>query len=74
MRVLPALLVMVVWSCVIYYIVSLIGPAKPTMGFGTVLWGLLAAVLLLIGIIGNVWIFFAIVKERFWSWWEGKDS
>ena len=77
MRILFALLAMMSWSLAVYFLMDFIGfpdAYQPTRDLGTVLWGLLAAVILLVGVVGNVWIFLAIVKEHFWMWGENKDD
>ena len=61
---------MAVWSVAIYTIMSFIGFQDH---LHDIVWSLFAAVALLIGLIGNVWIFFLIVRETPWQWVQ-KDS
>ena len=72
MRSLIAVVVMVVWSALIALVMYWIGFSQH---MHDPLWSVGAAVALLIGLIGNVWIFFLIVKEEPWAWFKsGGDS
>ena len=65
MKLLIALALMVVWSLFIYFAMSM----APFMDhLHDPLWSLGAAVALLIGLVGNVWIFFLVMKEDPWLW------
>ena len=65
MKLLITLALMVVWSLFIGYIINMAGF---TGHLHDPLWSLGAAVLLLVGLVGNVWIFFLVMKERPWLW------
>lgn len=62
---------MVAWSAAIAAVMHLAGFAGHYHDW---LWSLGAAVVLLIGLVGNVWIFFAIVKEQPWEWFKGESE
>ena len=70
MKHLTALTAMVIWSVGIWGITELIG--FKTMMHDP-LWSLGAAVVLLIGLVGNVWIYFLIMKEQPWQWLKDKS-
>ena len=65
MKLFICLLIMVGWS-------ALVAAAMYLIGFQNhlhdVLWSLGAAIALLIGLVGNVWIFFLVMKEKPWQW------
>lgn len=71
MKTLTALAAMAVWSFAIWAIIELVGFQDMTHN---PLWSLGAAVLLLIGLVGNVWIYFLIVKETPWQWLKDQDQ
>ena len=71
MKNLVALSAMVIWSAAIWAIMELIGFEGMSHDL---LWGLGAAVILLIGLIGNIWIFFLIMKESPWKWLKNEDQ
>lgn len=56
---------MAVWSALIAVVMHFIGFQNH---LHDVLWSLGAAVALLIGLVGNVWIFFLVMKEKPWQW------
>ena len=66
-----ALIVMVVWSVGIYLVMQQIGFSNHMHDW---LWSLGATVMLFIGIVGNVWIFFLIVKEAPWQWFHNDNK
>ena len=65
MRLLITLALMVVWSLFIFYVMNMVAFQDH---LHDPLWSLGAAVFLLIGLIGNVWIFFLVMKEHPWLW------
>ncbi|MBC6414380.1 MAG: hypothetical protein GDA45_05815 [Chromatiales bacterium] len=65
MKLFIALALMVVWSVFIFYVMNWI---PFTDHLHDPLWSLGAAVGLLIGLVGNVWIFFLVMKEDPWLW------
>lgn len=67
MRSLIAVLTMIAWSALIAWAMYMTGFSQH---LHDPLWSLGAAVALLIGLIGNVWIFFLIVKEEPWAWFK----
>lgn len=67
MNTLFAVLAMILWSIGIALAMHFIGFANY---MHDVWWSLGGAVVLLIGLIGNVWIFFLIAKETPWQWGE----
>ena len=71
MKTLTALAAMAVWSFIIWAVMELIGFSDM---MHDPLWSLGAAVLLLVGLIGNVWIFFLIMKEEPWQWLRNTDQ
>ena len=68
MRSYIAILAMIAWSAAVAAVMYAIGFADH---MHDLLWSLGAAVVLLIGLVGNVWIFLAIVKEQPWEWFKG---
>lgn len=75
-----AFLIMVVWSAFIYIVMNLVGftdhvgnlsAHESTLAYLGYNFG--AAVSLLIGLIGNVWIYFLIVGEQPWQWGDKKS-
>ena len=65
MKLLITIALMVVWSVCIAYAMNM---AAFSEHLHDPLWSLGAAVVLLIGLVGNVWIFFLMMKERPWLW------
>ena len=63
MKNLIAIAAMIVWSVAIWGVMELIGFSMHNV------WSSLGAgVMLLIGLVGNVWIYFLIMKEAPWQW------
>jgi len=71
MRYLIDALTMIAWSALVALAMYVIGFSQH---LHDPLWSLGAAVSLLIGLIGNVWIFFLIVKEEPWAWFKQGDN
>ena len=71
MKTLTALAAMAAWSFAIWAIMEFIGFSDM---MHDVLWSLGAAVLLLLGLVGNVWIFFLVMKETSWQWLKNQDQ
>ena len=71
MRSYIAILAMLVWSAGIAVVMHFL---DFTSHMHQVLWSLGAAIILLIGLVGNVWIFLAIVKEQPWEWFKGESK
>ncbi len=71
MKTLTAFAAMAVWSFAIWALMEFIG-FRDVMH--NVLWSLGAAVLLLIAVVGNIWIYFLIVKETPWQWLKDQDQ
>ena len=66
MKLLITIALMVVWSLFIAYAMNMAGFLEH---LHDPLWSLGAAIVLLIGLVGNVWIFFLMMKERPWLWY-----
>ena len=66
MKLLITIALMVVWSLSIAYVMNM---AAFPEHLHDPLWSLGAAIVLLIGLVGNVWIFFLMMKERPWLWY-----
>ena len=62
---------MAVWSLAIWAIIQFGGFSDM---LHDPLWSLGAAVLLLIGLVGNVWIYFLIRKEAPWKWLKDESQ
>lgn len=72
MRTLQALGVMALWTIAIIALLNFVGFPNH---YREPLWALGAAVILIVMIVGNFWIFFAIAKEEPWDWDKsGGDS
>ncbi len=71
MRTLQALAVMALWTIVIFTIINFVGFNEH---YREPLWALGAAVLFVIMLIGNFWIFFTIAKEEPWEWDKNKSG
>lgn len=68
MKNLIALAAMAVWSAVIWGIMELAGFEMHH------LWSSLgASIVLLVGLIGNVWVYFLIMKETPWQWPKNRE-
>ncbi len=65
MRTLQALGVMALWSVSLIALLNFIGFQHHYREFW---WALGAAVIIIVMLIGNFWIFFAIAKEEPWEW------
>ena len=70
-----AFLIMIVWSALIYTVMNLIGLDGQIWNrdIHDSVWSYLglnlgAAIMLLIGLIGNVWIYFLVVGNQPWEW------
>lgn len=75
-----AFLVMIVWSAAIFVLMELLGFGDPVRELAAdessiMSWGqkLIGAIILLIGFIGNVWIYLTIVGEQPWQWGRKKE-
>lgn len=67
-----ALIVMIAWSAAIVMFMNAVGITDRHADW---LWSLAGAVTLLVGLVGNVWIFLLIAKEEPWAWLKGgKDE
>ena len=65
MLTMKALGLMAIWSIVMVIIINFVGfPAHHTEP----LWALGGAVMLIITLVGNVWIFIGVSKEEPWDW------
>ena len=64
-----ALAVMALWTIATVSLFNFIGFPDH---FGDLLWSIGGALMLVIILIGNVWIFIAVAKEEPWQWF--KDS
>ena len=72
MRTFQALVVMALWTAVFVGIINFVGF---NAHYREPLWALGGAVLLIIMLVGNFWIFFAIAKEEPWDWEKsGEDE
>lgn len=71
MRTIQALVVMALWTAVFAGILEFAGFSD---NHSEPLWSLGGAVLFVIMLVGNFWIFFAIAKEEPWEWQKGKDG
>lgn len=58
---------MIIWSAFIYAIMHFANFSEHMHDW---LWSLGAAVVLLVGLIGNVWIFIGVVQEDPWRWFK----
>ena len=72
MKSLIALSLMTAWSIAIYVLMN------HGIGFQNHMhdwmWSIGAAIMLFIGVVGNVWIYFLIVKETPWQWFSEDDK
>lgn len=65
MLTMKALGIMALWTIVMVVIINFVGfPAHHT----NPLWALGGALMLVITLVGNVWIFIAVAKEEPWAW------
>ena len=69
MLTMKALGLMALWTIVMVFIISFVGFPKHHTD---PLWALGGAVMLIITLVGNVWIFIGVAKEEPWEW--GKKS
>ena len=67
MKLLITIALMVGWSILVWYVMNMAG-FTATAHLHDPLWSLGAAIVLLIGLIGNVWIFFLMMKDSPWQW------
>ena len=70
MKLIFTIALMDAWSIGIAYVMGMAGFSNY---LHNPLWSLGAAVVLLIGLVGNVWIFFLIMKNRPWLWHVDKQ-
>jgi len=71
MRTLQALGVMALWTIAFLGILNWLNAGDHHR---EIIWAIVSALLLIIMIIGNFWIFFAIGKEEPWDWVKNKES
>ncbi len=64
-----AVIMMAIWSVAIVFIMDMVGFQNHLHDLW---WSLGAAVTLLIGLVGNVWIFFLVAKEEPFKWLKQK--
>ena len=64
-----AVIMMAIWSAAIAFIMDMVGFQNHLHDLW---WSLGAAVTLLIGLVGNVWIFFLVAKEEPFKWLKQK--
>ncbi len=62
-----ALIVMALWTIVLVGIMNFIGFNEH---YREPIWTIGGAIFLLVILVGNVWIFFAIAKETPWKWFK----
>ena len=71
MLTMKALGIMALWSIAMVAIINFIGfPAHHTEP----LWALGGAIMLIITLVGNVWIFIGVAKEEPWEWMKKSDE
>lgn len=66
-----ALAVMALWTVATVSLFNFIGFPNH---HGNLLWSLGGALMLVVILIGNVWIFIGVAKEEPWAWFKGSDS
>ena len=71
MRTIQALVVMALWSALFVAIMHFGGFSEH---YRNILWALGGAILLIIMLVGNFWIFFAVAKEEPWRWDKSGNS
>lgn len=71
MRTFQALAVMAMWSIAMISILNFIGFNDH---YREPLWALGGALILIITLVGNFWLFFAIAKEEPWDWVKGQSG
>jgi len=71
MRTLQAVGVMALWTIAFLGIMNWVNVGDH---HGNLIWAVLTAMMLIIMIIGNFWIFFAVGKEEPWDWFKNKES
>jgi len=70
MRTLQALGVMALWTISIFAVINFFGLNELYRSP----WAIVTALLFVIMLVGNFWIFFAIAKEEPWEWDKSKES
>jgi len=68
MRTLQALGVMALWNIAFIGIMSFVNVGEH---YREPVWAILTALMFIIMIVGNFWIFFAVGKEEPWDWVKG---
>lgn len=71
MRTLQALGVMALWTLAFLGVMNWLNVGDH---HGNILWAIGTALMFIIMIIGNFWIFFAVGKEEPWDWVKGQES
>ena len=71
MRTLQALAVMAMWTIAMISIFNWIGFDDH---YRQPIWALGAALVLIVTLVGNFWLFFAIAQEEPWDWVKGKGG
>ncbi|MGH1538248.1 MAG: hypothetical protein ACRBDX_09435 [Gammaproteobacteria bacterium] len=71
MRTLQALGVMALWTVAFLGVMNWVNVGDH---HGNPIWAFFTALMFIIMIIGNFWIFFAVGKEEPWDWVKGKES
>ena len=66
-----ALAVMAIWTAAMITLFNLAGFGE---NYTNPLWALGAAVILVITLIGNVWIFIHVAKEEPWEWTKNSNN
>lgn len=71
MLTMKALGVMLLWTIAMVSIFNFVGFPKH---HGELLWSIGGALILIVTLIGNVWLFIGISQEEPWEWKKGGDS
>ena len=66
-----ALAIMALWTVAMISILNFIGFQHH---YSNPLWALGGALMLVVTLIGNVWIFIGVAKEEPWAWFKDSDS
>lgn len=66
-----ALAVMALWTVAMISLFNFIGFPNH---FDNLLWALGGALMLVVILVGNVWIFIGVAKEEPWQWFKDSDS
>lgn len=66
-----ALAIMALWTVATISIFNFVGFQNH---FGNLLWSLGAALMLVVILIGNVWIFIGVAKEEPWQWFKDSEG